>query len=465
MKVPRLIPWLTWRILVIFILMTLAFLLLFTAVILNINFLPLIALCFFSFCIFIFAIVRWTKRIKRNIDWLYLFLEKTPVKTLDERPHFVFEEFWRVAQWNMAVTAQIQESMQLQSTFFQYSPCGILMVNPEGKLLEVNSRAWEMLKRIANPKEIDSIHEISPAFTKILTPVLQEGKTNTGELSLQGTSGEMSLIYAISPIHMSSWQGAVIFWLDQTEAKQLGFHLRQTDRYQRVGELVSIAAHELRNPLTTIIANAQLGQIIQDVAKQKELFVGIQQASNRMNEFLQELLGLCRPGEAELSPIGLAPIIHDVIGLIRAQLLTQGIALDLKIEENIPKIWGEEKLLRQVLLNVIQNAIQAMPNGGRLALKTKSSGDEVILTIKDSGDGIPKEIQDKVFNSFITSKKNGTGLGLFITKQIMKQSFGGRIWFSTAPGEGSEFHLAFHRTEPFNMVAKTKLAKRYWTGS
>ncbi|HEX2954395.1 MAG TPA: ATP-binding protein [Bacillota bacterium] len=425
----------------------------------------IVALCFFCLCVFLFFLISWVKRIKKNIDLLYLSLEKDHSDVTEAPPNYAFEEFWHVAQWNMTITAQIKESIQLQSTLFQNSPCGILILNPEGKLLEVNTRAWEMLKRIINPREIGSILDVNPAFSGIISTVIKEGTTDTGELSLQGQLGEIDLIYAVSPIQMTTWKGAVMFWLDHTEVKRLGSHLRQTDRYQLVGELASMAAHELRNPLTTIIANAQLGQIIHDETKQEELFIRIQQAAGRMNDFLKELLGLCRPGEAELSPLGLTPIINDVIGLVRAQLFTQGIEVELKLEEDLPRIWGEEKLLRQVLLNLIQNAIQAMPNGGRLVLRAKSSENEAILTVQDTGKGIPREIQNKVFDSFITSKENGTGLGLFITRQIMMQSFGGRIWFSSMPGEGTEFYLAFRLAEPLDRVLEVKPDKRYWTGN
>lgn len=415
--------------------------------------------------LFAFACVAmgWFRRLKQNIDLLYLGLEKNLDNSDIAPPPYVYEEFWQVIQWNKAVSAQIQESLQFQSALFQNSPCGVFILDPQGKILEVNTRAWELLMRIEGAENIDSICDINENMQSIISRAM-EGKTDAGELCVKGHDDAMTLIYAVSPIQLPSWRGAVMFWLDHTEMKKLDSHLRQTDRYQVIGELVSMAAHELRNPLTTIIANAQLGQIVRDEAKQQELFVRIQQASARMNDFIKDLLGLCRPGEAKLSPMGLYPILSEVIGLLRAQLLTQGIEVEIKYDEDTPQIWGEAKLLRQIFLNLIQNSIQAMPSGGRLIVKTKASVHEAIVTIQDTGGGIAPEIQGKIFESFITNKEHGTGLGLFITRRIMMQNFGGRIWFSSTPGEGTEFFLAFPLAEPLSQLLAEKSEKRYWTG-
>jgi signal transduction histidine kinase len=408
----------------------------------------------------VIIISRWVHGLRRNLEFLYLSLENSR-EINEDPPDCIYHEFWQVAQWNMAITAQLQESIQLQSTLFQNSPCGIMILSPEGEILETNTGAWELLQRI-NHRDTSKITSISSNFNKAMEIIL-DGQTYTGEISLLHGEEEITLIYAMAPIQTASWKGAVMFWLDQTEVKRLGVRLRLTERYQLVGELASIAAHELRNPLTTIIANAQLGLIVADADKRKELFVRIQQASHRMSDFLKDMMNLCRPDETELIPVDVDSAISDVLNMVRAQLLTQGIELELRIQDGLPRIWGENRLLRQVLLNLIQNAIQAMLNGGRLFVKAYPTANEVIVVIQDSGEGIPAKLQGQIFKSFVTSKEQGNGLGLFITRQIMVQSFGGRIWFSSNPGEGAEFFLAFPLSEPLSPVSATRSQKAYWT--
>lgn len=405
-------------------------------------FYKLLSFFFLLILITFFMLGRWIFNMRKNIEHLYLSFETTAATLVQEPTPGIYEEFWQVVQWNRAVAGQLQESVQLQATLFQNSPCGIMILNTDGEVVESNSAAWEMLSRLDHSGKHWKITEVAPEFTAVLERIRQ-GKNHTGEVTFLNEQDEISVIFSAAPIQTESWQGAVMFWLDQTEVKHLGLRLRQTERYQLVGELASMAAHELRNPLTTIVANAQLGQIIAEQNKAKELFLRIQQASHRMSDFLSEMMNMCRPVEAELMPLEVRSVLGDTLSMVKAQLLTQGIELDCRIDENLPRIWAEGKLLRQVFLNLIQNAIQAMPAGGRLTVKANIASNEVIISFQDTGQGIPTEIQGQLFKRFVTSKENGNGLGLFITQQIMVQTFDGRIWFSSHPGEGTEFFLAF----------------------
>lgn len=420
-----------------------------------------ILIIFGMITLIVIGMIYWFRRLRQNIDLLYLSLEGDKELQTGAGNQY-YQEFWRVAEWNRAVALQLQETAQFRSALFENSPCSIMVVGPAGEILETNARGWDLLKRVAGKEEVHFVQAIAPEFKEVLKKVMG-GKTHTDEITFSVEQGEVSYIYAVSPIQTTTCKGAIIFWLDHTEVKQLGFHLRQNERYRLVGELACMAAHELRNPLTTIIANAQLGQMIQDDQKQKELYLRIQQASHRMSDILQEMMGLCRPGEAELSPIDVVTVLTEVLGLVRAQLLTQGIELEWKGQGKVPRVWGENKLMRQVFLNLIQNAIQAMPSGGKLTVKAYASGSEVVISIGDNGNGIPPELQNQIFKSFITTKEKGNGLGLFITRQIMVGNFSGRIWFSSSQRDGTEFYLAFHSAESLAQCGFEGTDKPYWT--
>lgn len=406
------------------------------------------------------AVIIFNRKLSKNIEQLYLSFEDASTDILQEPAPFIYEEFWQVVQWNRAVAGQLQESVQLQATLFQNSPCGIMILSDDGEVVETNSAAWSMLNHLDSSGMRWRVTDIAPEFSKAIEQVAA-GKNHTGEVTLINGQEEMTVVFSAAPIQTEAWQGAVMFWLDQTEVKRLGFRLRQTERYQLVGELASIAAHELRNPLTTIVANAQLGQIVAEQPKAKELFLRIQQASHRMSEFLSEMMNMCRPAEAELVPLDLKAVLEDVLSLVKAQLLTQSIELHCRFDENLPRIWAEGKLLRQVFLNITQNAIQAMPTGGRLTVKAYVASNELVVSFQDTGGGIPVEIQGQLFKRFVTSKENGNGIGLFITRQIMVQTFDGRIWWSSHPGEGTEFFLAFPIIESISKNSMDSV-EAYW---
>jgi two-component system, NtrC family, sensor kinase len=204
-------------------------------------------------------------------------------------------------------------------------------------------------------------------------------------------------------------------------------------------------AHELNNPLTSVTGFAELAldDIPKDSETRKDLEIVMREAVRARN-VVRRLLDFARQSESERARASLNEVVDDVVALSRHLIHTSGVALRLDLEENLPWVLVDVNQMKQVLLNLIHNALQAMPAGGELIISTTStfrnSRDWVIVSVCDTGVGIPKLDQARIFEPFYTTKGNegGTGLGLSVTYGIITDH-GGQIDVESQPGAGSKF--------------------------
>ncbi|HCA26394.1 MAG TPA: hypothetical protein DEP05_01890 [Betaproteobacteria bacterium] len=219
----------------------------------------------------------------------------------------------------------------------------------------------------------------------------------------------------------------------------------EAERLACVGELAASIAHEIRNPLAAVINAARLldeGALpLEDHA---EAVTILNTESQRLQRILDDFLRFSRMREPR-------PVRGNVTALVRevSQLLAHDPALPerVRIENHAPEspchASFDPDQLRQVLWNLMLNAVQAMPGGGRLDVATECIGDQVLVTVADTGDGVPAEIVDHITRPFFTRRKGGSGLGLAIVQRILMQH-GGKLWIDSQPGQGTRmrFQLA-----------------------
>jgi signal transduction histidine kinase/HAMP domain-containing protein len=214
--------------------------------------------------------------------------------------------------------------------------------------------------------------------------------------------------------------------------------LVQAAKLVAIGELASNVAHEINNPLTSILGYAELIKEETDLESIMRDVDIIEKESLRAREIVHQLLEFSRKRPLEIKEIDINQILKDVIELISLQIKDTRI----KISESfgdIPKIKGDENQLKQVFLNIINNAIFAMQDKGVLGISTYAADGNVYVTISDTGKGIPKEIMPRIFEPFFSTKKErGTGLGLSVSYKII-QSHKGRIEVESEEGKGSKF--------------------------
>lgn len=223
--------------------------------------------------------------------------------------------------------------------------------------------------------------------------------------------------------------------LRQTQAQ-----IVRAEKLAAVGRLAASVAHEVNNPLQAIALQLQLiaGEALPDPVCERLAIVRAE--LTRLADLGQRLLDFQRPGPGTRAPQDVAALLNDVLALAGKQLQQQGIRLTCESNPNLaPALClaaGDQ--LKQVFLNLILNAVEAMPQGGRLHISTRQSGDEISIAFADSGAGMTAEVLDRLFEPFFSTKAGGSGLGLAISHEIVTQH-GGSLEASSRPGQGSTF--------------------------
>ena len=227
------------------------------------------------------------------------------------------------------------------------------------------------------------------------------------------------------------------------ELKQTRAQLIQADKLSALGQMIAGVAHEINNPLTTIMGYAQLlqGEEVSDQVRRD--LERITEAAKRSQRIVQNLLTFARAYEPRKEYIDINQVIEDTLALRAYQLKVDNIEVVTELDENLPWTMADPYRLQQVFLNLINNAQQAMAElgGGRLTVRSELRGGNTIrVAVSDTGPGIPEEIMPKIFDPFFTTKDvgEGTGLGLSVSYGIVSEH-GGRIWAESEEGRGATF--------------------------
>jgi len=214
--------------------------------------------------------------------------------------------------------------------------------------------------------------------------------------------------------------------------------LRRADRLSALGELSAGMAHEIRNPLGSIRGTAEILQDGIDPADPRYEFSRILiKEVDRLNRVVEDFLRFARPAPVERGRFDVNEALREVLTLTRQPALKNGVRTEL-VPGEVPLLPGDREQLKQAFLNLVLNALQAMPDGGTLAIATERVEGRLRIRFADSGQGIPRENLERIFNPFFTTRQEGTGLGLAITHRIV-QGHGGRMEVESRLGEGTTF--------------------------
>ncbi|MGD9898519.1 MAG: ATP-binding protein [Calditrichaceae bacterium] len=223
--------------------------------------------------------------------------------------------------------------------------------------------------------------------------------------------------------------------------------LERSERFAALGKISAGLAHEIRNPLTAIkmLVFSMKDEMRNDTTINRDFQVILKEIL-RMEHFLQEFLDFARPPKPEFANVTVNEIIEQTLKLMNTQLKNANIALSAENTDTDVNVFVDKQQMRQVFLNIIQNAVSAMPDGGKLFLGTKIkhddvSGDEIVeIKIADNGKGISNDLIETIFDPFVTSREDGTGLGLSIAHQIIT-NHGGRIEAANNAESGALFTI------------------------
>ena len=242
--------------------------------------------------------------------------------------------------------------------------------------------------------------------------------------------------------------------------KQSQDTLRRADRLSSLGLLTAGLAHEIRNPLVAIRTFTQLLPERYDDAEFREGFQGLAlKEVDRICGLINDLLSFARPSKPNVSPENVNDVVDNIARILETQAKEKNVAILREFGDNLPKVWIDREQMKQVFMNLILNAIQAMKEGGSINISTRAvsrngtqpSGDFVQIEVRDTGIGIPEENLQHIFDPFFTSKDEGSGLGLAVSHQIV-QEHGGFVTVESHVGKGTAFFVHVPVGKPVRSV-------------
>ncbi|MBI3321505.1 MAG: GAF domain-containing protein [Candidatus Omnitrophica bacterium] len=214
------------------------------------------------------------------------------------------------------------------------------------------------------------------------------------------------------------------------------------ERLAAAGRFAAGMAHEIKNPLSAIKTFAQyLPEKYADPAFRKKFFRLVQAEIDRINTLVKELSDFAKPAPLQLQSVQLTQLVEDTLSLLSDQCLKQGVEVQKFFGENGVTVQADPQQLKQVILNLFLNSLEAMDRGGRLEVSTQADAIRLLLWVTDTGCGIAQEFQRQVWDPFFTTKERGMGLGLAIVKGIVERH-GGQIEISSTPGKGTTVELS-----------------------
>ena len=331
---------------------------------------------------------------------------------------------------------------------------GILAIDLDDRIESWNAQMeamYALSRAEAIGQELGSVFPVE--FVEALNAARHEsGVHHLYKFPLTTRAGEQrSANIAIAPLMSRDFVavGRIVLVDDITERVSLETQLAQADKLSSIGLLAAGVAHEINTPLAVISSYAQmLSKQLRGDARIGPVLEKITQQSFRASEIANGLLNFSRTSTTEFRETNLNLVIRDTLSLLEHQFKTAQIDVDAELAENLPPIHGNPGKLQQVFLNLLLNAKEAMPGGGRLRVATLANG-HVEAIVADSGSGIAPEHLKRIYDPFFTTKtmpkpgeRRGTGLGLSVSYGII-QEHAGKIHVESAPGTGTTFHIEF----------------------
>jgi signal transduction histidine kinase len=299
------------------------------------------------------------------------------------------------------------------------------------------------------------------AVYEVVKPLTLEG-ARTGLLQIGLSTAPMdrvwkrdrlaALLMTVAVLGLGALGMATIFYIQNrhlTEIQELEEKMARGERLVIVGNLAAAVAHEIRNPLSAVSMGLQRLRAEFEPAEGQEyrrMVDLVQGEVRRLNAIVEEFLSLARPIQLKREPVSIRALLEEVRRLVEPQAGPAGITVEQRIPDSVPELRADRDRLKQVLLNLVLNAIEAMPSGGTLTLGAAASDTTVTISVSDTGGGIPADLLPRVFEPYVTTKTRGLGLGLAIARRIV-EAHGGRIEAESGAGPGTRFRVTLPRDE------------------
>ncbi|HEY5548304.1 MAG TPA: ATP-binding protein [Coriobacteriia bacterium] len=323
---------------------------------------------------------------------------------------------------------------------------GVITVGPDASVATVNPAAERILgiaEDVVTARPLPAIFRDDGGLTVDVRKVL-EGRIPRTMRDVRLVTVDGKVVHAqVSVSRMRDIGGrklgAVVTVEDVSDVKSLTEQLIRADRLAAMGELTAGVAHEVRNPLGIIRASVQLMEDAECSRERvSEAAEVIKQEIDRLDRVIKALLDFGRPAAPTLRPVAVSQVLEDVALFSRTFASRARVKIVERYSEDAPDVMADPEQLKQVFVNLISNAVQAMPGGGTLTIETGADDGFVFVRFRDTGPGISEGVRDKIFDPFVSTRNDGTGLGLTIVHRIVDEH-DGHIEVSSEPGDGTTF--------------------------
>ena len=348
-------------------------------------------------------------------------------------------------QNNQLINRAYQQFRSQSSEILQNLEDAVIAVTAEGKITVFNRAAEGLLALSQDQVMGRSVHTTEMDCLSILSETLREGRPmHHSEYPCRVVDEDRILSLHTSILFADGQiETAILVITDLTEQKRLEFQVQQQEKLQAMGKLAAAVAHEIRNPINAIGMIAQrFRKEFRPRSEEKEydgLVHSILEEVNRTNRIVQEFLQFARPKPLSFKLVSSQSFLQEVIQFFESSAQIRQIQFDSNEIEEV-QIEIDPEQMKQALLNLLLNAVEACDAGGQIVLSGRISNQSYEIDIQDDGHGIAAEDQKKVFDLYYTTKSSGTGLGLSITLQII-QAHQGTIDLESGRGKGSLFRI------------------------
>jgi signal transduction histidine kinase len=358
----------------------------------------------------------------------------------------------RLGQELHAARGRAEINRQDLDTVAKVLKVGMLLLGTTGKLEFSNTAAQEMLTGGRPQDFTGQFAGIQDHLRTAIQHLRESGAPSaTTDIELTIDDSARRFRMEIYTMDQRDWRRFLVIIKDRDMIDALEIDLRTATRFRGLSTLYVGAAHDLRGPLNNMVVNLELlKQTLKssdsgntpnsDIGRQRHCIDVIQQEIHRLNQYVHALLDLTAPTQDILSELDLTQALTEIAGLIRAQAKLQRVKLDLWMPDRPITVMCQQVQLRQVLLNIIINALEAMPSGGALNVSLRQDADYAVVEIRDTGSGIPDAIKQRIFDMHFTTKDTGTGIGLYVARSVITE-LGGKIELHSTLGAGTCFEV------------------------